>query len=99
MGYDRIQHDFPWFKAEVPFKRHSPERGKRGVKAKELAPEQKTFNQKLSKDRVVVEHTFSRMKKFRIMAHKFRKRLKHYDTMTDIMCGLITFRIAGTIAL
>ena len=99
MGYDGIQHDFPRFKAEVPFKRRSPGRGKRGVKAKELAPEQKTFNQKLSKDRVIVEHTFSRMKKFRIMAHKFRNRLKHYDTMTDIVCGIANYRIAGTIAL
>lgn len=99
LGYDGIQNEYPKFKVEVPFKRRSPGRGKRGFKAKELTSEQKTFNQKLSKERVVVEHTISRLKKFRVMAHKFRNRLKHYDTMTDIVCGLVNFRIAGTIAI
>jgi len=99
LGYDGIQNDYPEFKVEVPFKRRSPGRGKRGFKAKELTSEQKTFNQKLSKERVIVEHTISRLKKFRIMAHKFRNRLKHYDTMTNIVCGLVNFRITGTIAI
>jgi len=98
-GYDGIQKDYPELKSEVPFKRRSPGRGKRGVKTKELPPEQKAFNQNLSKERMVVEHTISRLKKFRVMAHKFRNRLKHYDTMTDILCGLVNFRIAGTIAI
>jgi hypothetical protein len=98
-GYDGVQNDYPQLNSEVPFKRRSPGRGKRGVKAKELTSEQKRFNQKLSKERVAVEHTISRLKKFRVMAHKFRNRLKHYDAMTDIVCGLINFRIAGTIAI
>ncbi len=99
LGYDGIQGDYPMFNALVPFKRRSPGRGKRGVKAKPLTPEQKAHNQNLSKERVVVEHTISRLKKFRIMAHKFRNRLKHYDTTTDILCGLLNLRIAGTTAL
>ena len=99
LGYDGIQNDYPGLKSEVPFKRRSPGRGKRGVKAKELAPEQKTFNEKLSKDRAVVEHTFSRLKKFRVMAEEFSNRLKHYDVMTGIVCGIVNFRIAGTIAI
>jgi len=97
-GYDGIQKDYPHLNVEVPFKRRSPGRGKRGVKAKELTSEQKRFNQKLSKERAVVEHTISRLKKFKIMAHKFRNRLKHYDIMTDIVCGLTNLRIMGTIA-
>ena len=64
--------------------------------AKGLTPDQKTYNQKLSKERVVVEHTFSRVKKFRIWAEEFRNRLKHYNTMTEIVCGLVNLRIAGT---
>ena len=67
--------------------------------AKELAPDQKSFNKRLSKERVVVEHTFSRVKKFRIWAEEFRNRLKHYDVMTVIVCGLVNFRIAGTTAI
>lgn len=98
-GYVGVQNDYPDLNSEVPFKKRSPGRGKRGVKAKELTNEQKRFNQKLSKERVVVEHTISRLKKFRVMAHKFRNRLKHYDTMTNIVCGLTNFRIIGTTAI
>jgi transposase len=99
LGYDGIQNDCPMFNALVPYKRRSPGRGKRGVKAKELSGEQKAFNRWLSGERVVVEHTISRMKKFRIMAHEFRNRLKHYDAMTDMVCGLVNLRILGTTAL
>jgi len=97
-GYDGVQNDYPELKVDVPFKRRSPGRGERGVKAKELTSEQKTFNLKLSMERVV-EHTISRLKKFRVMAHKFRNRLKHYDVMTNIGCGLTNFRTMGTTAI
>ena len=99
LGYDGIQNDYPGFNALVPFKRRSPGRGKRGVKAEELSFEQKAFNRWLSGERVVVEHTISRLKKFRIMAHRFRNRLKHYDIMTDISCGLVNLGISGTMAI
>ena len=99
LGYDGVQNDYPGLNALVPFKRRSPGRGKRGVKAKDLTREQKEFNRWLSGERVVVEHTISRMKKFRIMAHEFRNRLRHYDAMTDIVCGLVNLRILGTTAL
>jgi len=97
LGYDGVQKDFPKLKCEVPFKRRSPGRGKRGEKAKELTPEQKSFNSKLAKERIVVEHSISRVKKFRIWADEFRNRLKHYDVMTDIVCGLNNFRVMGTL--
>ena len=99
LGYEGVQKDYPGLNSLVPYKRRSPGRGKRGVKAKELSCEQKVFNRWLSGERVVVEHTISRMKKFRIMAHEFRNRLKHYDAMTDIVCGLVNLRILGTTAL
>jgi len=99
LGYDGVQNDYPGFNALVPYKRRSPGRGKRGVKAEELTREQKAFNRWLSGERVVVEHTFSRLKKFRIMAHEFRNRLRHYDTVTDIVCGLVNLRILGITAL
>jgi len=99
LGYDGVQNDYPGFNALVPFKRRGPGRGKRGVKAVELSCEEKGFNRWLSGERVVVEHTVSRVKKFRIMAHEFRNRLKHYDVMTDIVCGLVNLRIIGVTAL
>ena len=99
LGYDGVKKDYPGLNSLVPYKRRSPGRGKRGVKAKELTCEQKAFNRWLSGERVVVEHTISRLKKFRIMAQEFRNRLRHYDAMTDIVCGLVNLRMLGTAAL
>ena len=97
LGYKGIKTDYPKLNCVVPFKRKSPGRGRRGVKGQELSAEQKAFNKALSKERVVVEHTNSRVKKFRIWEDEFRNRLKHYDAMTEIVCGLVNFMIAGAL--
>ena len=94
-GYDGVKNYFPDLRCAIPFKRRAHGRGHRGEKAEDLTPEQKRFNGELSKKRVVVEHTISRMKKFRIMGEEFRNRLKRYDVMTDIVSGLVNFRIIG----
>jgi len=96
LGYDGIQNDFPEMKAMIPFKRRSKGRGHKGEKGRRLTPIQKRFNKRLSKARVVVEHTISRLKKFNIFGQEFRNRLGHYDLMTDIISGLVNFRIMGT---
>jgi DDE superfamily endonuclease/Helix-turn-helix of DDE superfamily endonuclease len=99
LGYLGIKVDFPKLYCVLPFKRKNPGRGKRGVKAQELSVEQKASNKALAKERVVVEHTNSRVKKFHIFGDEFRNRLKRYDIMTDIVCGLVNFRIAGSLAI
>jgi hypothetical protein len=99
LGYLGIRDDYPKLNCMLPIKRKNPGRGKRGVKAKELSLEQKVFNKLLAKERVVVEHVNSRVKKFHIFGGEFRNRLKRYDVMTDIVCGLVNFRIAGTLAI
>ena len=58
LGYKGIKTDYPKLNCVLPFKRKNPGRGKRGMKGPELSPEQKAFNKELSKERVVVEHTF-----------------------------------------
>ena len=45
----------------------------------------------------MLEHDFSRLKKFHIWVDEFRNRLKHYDAMTDVVCGLLNFSIMGAI--
>ena len=88
--------DFPGLNCVHPFKRKGRGgRGHRGEKAEALTPEQKVFNRELSRARVVVEHTISRVKKFNIFGTEFRNRLKRYDVMTDLVCGLVNFRILG----
>ena len=99
LGYNGIQNDYPEMDPSIPFKKKSVGRGHKGEKADELTPEQKEFNSRLSKERIVVEHTISRMKKFRVMSDEFRNRLRHYDTMTNIVSGLVNLRILGTLAI
>ena len=97
LGYKGIEKDYPELNCALPFKRKNPGRGKRGMKGPELSEVQKAFNHELSAERMVVEHTFSRLKKFHIWADEFRNRLKHYDRATDIVCGLVNFRTTGTL--
>ena len=59
----------------------------------ELSNEEKKHNTKHSKLRVIVEHTVSRIKKFGIMGTKFRNKLGRYDHASDIVSGLVNFRI------
>ena len=97
LGYQGIKEAFPGLDCVLPFKRKSPGRGKRGVKAEELLPEQRAFNREVAKERVVSEHTNSRVKKFQIWGGEFRNRLKHYDLATEIVSGIVNFRIMGTL--
>jgi hypothetical protein len=99
LGYLGIKVDFPKLYCMLPSKRKNPGWGKCGVVAQELSVEQKDFNKAFAKERVVVEHTNSRVKKFRIFGDMFRNRLKRYDVMTDIVCGLLNFRVAGALVI
>jgi hypothetical protein len=97
LGYLGVGRDFLGLNCVLPFKRKNPGRGKIGVRAGPLSLEQRLFNKRLSSARVVVEYTNSRVKKFRIFGEEFRNRLKKYDIMTNIVCGIVNFRISGTL--
>ena len=68
----------------------------RKKKKSELSDEEKKYNRKHSKLRVIVEHTVSRIKKFGIMGTKFRNKLGRYDHACDIVSELVNFRIMLT---
>ena len=85
LGYMGVKNDFPTVKSVLPFRKNR----KKG----ELSNEEKKHNRKHSKLRVIVEHTVSRIKKFGIMGTKFRNRLGRYDRTSDIVSGLVNFRI------
>jgi len=84
LGYFGIKKDYPELNVNIPGKK---------PKGKELTRQQKRYNKKQRKARVIVEHTISWMKKYRIMAEEFRNRLTRYDRMTSIVCGLVNFTI------
>ncbi len=88
LGYLGVKNDFPTVKYVLPlFKKK---------RKSELSSEEKRHNRKHSKLRIIVEHTVSRIKKFGIMGTKFRNRLGRYDHASDIVSGLVNFRIIRT---
>ena len=84
LGYIGIEKDFPDIKAVLPIKK------KRNI---DLTEKEKLYNKRHRRQRVIVEHTICRIKKFGIMGNKYRNRLKRYDTMSDIVSGLVNYRI------
>ena len=84
LGYMGVQNDFPTVKSVLPFRKK---------RKSELSDGEKRHNRKHSKLRVIVEHTVSRIKKFGIMGTKFRNKLGRYDYASDIVSGLVNFRI------
>ena len=84
LGYQGVEKDFPSLKTKLPVKRK---------KGKELGKKDKRYNKKLSRERVIVEHSIGKMKKFNIMGNKFRNRLKGYDNMVSIVSGLVNFKL------
>ena len=88
LGYLGVEKDFPDQKSSIP------NRKKRNQK--ELAQEEKECNQDHSRKRMVIEHTICRMKKYRIMGDIFRNRLRKYNRVTDIVSGLVNYRILAS---
>jgi hypothetical protein len=68
----------------------TPKRKKRN---QELFDDHKNYNKNHSKKRIVIEHTICRLKKYSILADVFRNKLKKYNKVSDIVSGLINYRI------
>jgi len=83
LGYQGIQKDFPNLKTKIPIKK---------LRGKKLTKQQKRYNKKLSKERVLVEHAISKVKKFGIIGQEFRNRLNSYDTKMSVVTGIVNFR-------
>jgi hypothetical protein len=74
-GYQGIKDDFP--RAKIPIKK------KRG--GQPLNKIQKRHNRKISRERVIVEHTIRKIKIFKILSEKYRgKREKHGNIVRTI---------------
>jgi len=88
LGYLGVEKDFPEQISSLP------NRKKRSQK--DLSHEEKEYNQNHSRKRIVIEHTICRMKKYRIMSDIFRNRLRNYDKISDIVSGLVNYRILSS---
>lgn len=69
----------------IPFKK--PKNG-------ELTDKQKQFNRQFSKLRIIVEHAFAHMKKFRILSYRFRNPIGRYNLIIKNIAGLRNFVMA-----
>ena len=84
LGYLGIQKDYPDQISILPYKK------KKGV---ELIDSQKEWNKLQSKIRIKVEHVIAQIKKYRISRDTFRNKLCRYDRVSEIVCGIVNFKI------
>jgi hypothetical protein len=59
----------------------------------DLSAEEMEYNKSHSKKRIVIEHTICRLKKYRILADVFRNELRKHNKISDIVAGLVNYRI------
>ena len=84
LGYLGVEKDYPEQLSSLP------QRKKRNLSQ---STEERYYNKIHSKKRIVIEHAICRLKKYRILADVFRNRLKKYNKVSDIVAGLINYRI------
>jgi hypothetical protein len=84
LGYIGIEKDYPEQLSSLP------NRKKRSM---ELSQEEIEYNQEHAKKRIVIEHTISKLKKYRILSDAFRNKLRKYNKVSDIVSGLVNYRI------
>jgi len=84
LGYLGVEKDFPEQLSALPNKKK---------RNQELSLEEKEYNKNHSKKRIIIEHTICRLKKYRILADIFRNKLRKYNKVSDIVTGLVNYRI------
>ena len=85
LGYLGIEKDYPTIKSVLPIRKK---------KNTLLSNDDVRYNNKNhSRLRIIVEHTICKIKKFGIMGIKFRNRLRRYNNISDIISGLLNFRV------
>ncbi len=84
LRYLGVEKDFPEQLSALPYKKK---------RNQFLSDDEKEYNKIHSKKMIIVEHTINRLKKYRIQSEVFRNRLRKYDKVSDIVAGLINYRI------
>jgi hypothetical protein len=87
LGFLGVEKDFPEQRSSLPIKKE---------KDHELTEVQKEYNRNHSAKRIAIEHAICRIKKYRLMNDVFRNRLRKYDRVSDIVSGLVNYRILNS---
>lgn len=80
LGYQGIQHDHA--AAVLPIKR---------TKKRELTDSQQQYNRSVSRERVLIEHVFAWMKRFKIIAEKYRGRREYFPLRFSLIAAIFNF--------
>ena len=60
-------------------------------KKHKLTKQEKVYNKKLARLRVVIEHINAKIKTFKIMAYPYRNRRRRHLLRMSLICGIINF--------
>ncbi len=66
---------------------------KKKSKNKKLSEEVKINNKKISKDRIYNEHVIGSVKRFRIIAEKYRNRLKRFKLRFSLIASIYNYEL------
>ena len=89
MDFLGVETDYPEQKSSLPIKKEKEWRY--------LTEQEKSTTEIILQRRIVIEHAICRLKKYRIMNDVFRNRLRKYDRISDIVSGLVNYRISNPI--
>jgi hypothetical protein len=89
-GYDGAPGEYPTAALLVPFKKRRNHRV--------LTRSESTFNRLQARQRMIVEHVLSRMKKYQLLAQVYRHRVSDYNRRFRNVAALVNFRLAPALA-
>jgi len=58
-----------------------------------LSKKERQFNRQLAQVRITVEHTFRKLKIFRILAERYRDRHKRFGLRFNLIAGLLNYEL------
>ena len=67
----------------------------KNTKLHPLTDEQKEYNKNLSTRRVLVENVIGVIKRFRIVAEKYRNRRRRFDLRFNLFAGIYNYEVCG----
>lgn len=85
-GYQGVNTDYPDADMRIPIKRSR--------KKRTLTRSEKIRNTKLSKQRIIVEHTIAHLKKFRLLGDVYRNAKERYGELFKSVACLVNLRMA-----
>jgi IS5 family transposase len=68
---------------------------KKKSKKRSLTKKEKINNRRIGSERVVIEHINRWLKRFRIIAERYRNRRKRFGLRISLLCGLHNFELVG----